>query len=154
MFNPSKKPLSFAFAIEMNNRHKMTMPERLEKFESIQEGLPMTGPVSLSPSEYSRFLFFMHASFIRLTYVYTQKPNFFELRLQLLFLYHNFQVNLKTPELQLVLIEDYPPATNNKKKKAEEMERVSLGRFMCAGQRHLIREYAVTNRLSVGNTRK
>ena len=55
MFNPGKKPLSFAFAIEMNNRHKMTMPERLEKFESIQEGLPMTGPVSLSPSEYSRF---------------------------------------------------------------------------------------------------
>jgi len=98
-------PLSFAFAIEMNNRHKMTMPERLEKFESIQEGLPMTG-----------------------------------------------SVNLKTPELQLVLIEDYPPATNNKKKKAEEMESVSLGRFMCAGQRRLIREYAVTNRLSVGNT--
>ena len=53
-----------------------------------------------------------------------------------------------------MLIEDYPPATNNKKKKAEEMESVSLGRFMCAGQRHLIREYAVTNRLSVGNTRK
>ena len=47
MFNPCKKPLSFAFGIEMNNRHKMTMPERLEKFESIQEGLPMTGPVSL-----------------------------------------------------------------------------------------------------------
>ena len=32
------------------------------------------------------------------------------------------------------------------------MEHVTLTRFLCNGQRHLIREYAVTNRLSVGNT--
>ena len=32
------------------------------------------------------------------------------------------------------------------------MEYVTLTRFLCGGQRHLIREYAVTNRLSVGNT--
>ena len=58
----------------------------------------------------------------------------------------------KSPEVLLVLIEDYPPSKNNKKKKAEEMEHVTLTRFLCNGQRHLIREYAVTNRLSVGNT--
>lgn len=86
-------PMSFAFAIEMTNRNKMPMPERVAKFESLQVGLPMTG-----------------------------------------------DVNLKEPQVQLVLIEDYPPAKNNKKKTPDEMETVTLSRFMCTGQRHLIRE--------------
>ena len=38
---------AFAFGIEMTNRNKMPMPERVGKFESLQEGLPMTGDVNL-----------------------------------------------------------------------------------------------------------
>ena len=53
------------------------------------------------------------------------------------------KINLKNPEVLLVLIEDYPPSVNNKKKKPEQMEHVSLSRFITNGQRKLIQEYGV-----------
>ena len=86
-------PMTFSFRIEMTNRHKMPMPERIAKFESLVVGLPMTG-----------------------------------------------SVNLKEPQVQLALIEDYPPSINNKKKTPDQMEKVTLGRFMCGGQRRSIIE--------------
>ena len=89
----------------MVNRNKMSMPERLKKFENLEPGLPMTG-----------------------------------------------KINLNNPEVLLVLLERYPPCKNNQKKKPEEMDHVFLGRFISGGQRKLIQDYAVTNRIAVGNT--
>ena len=89
----------------MVNRNKMSMPERLKKFENLEPGLPMTG-----------------------------------------------KINLNNPEVLLVLLERYPPCKNNRKKKPEEMDHVFLSRFICGGQRKLIQDYAVTNRIAVGNT--
>ena len=89
----------------MVNRNKMSMPERLKKFENLEPGLPMTG-----------------------------------------------KINLNNPEVLLVLLERYPPCKNNQKKKPEEMDHVFLSRFIIGGQRKLIQDYAVTNRIAVGNT--
>lgn len=42
---------TFAFGIETINRKKMSMPERLAKFESFTQCLPMSGKINLSAPE-------------------------------------------------------------------------------------------------------
>jgi len=98
----------FAFGIEMVHRKKMLMPERIQKFDSFADSLPMKG-----------------------------------------------KIDLRNPECLVVIIEQYEPPVDNKKRNYESgdsLMNVTITRFICHGQRRLIEKYAVKNRRLVGNT--
>lgn len=95
----------FAFEIELIHRKKMTMPERIRKFDSFASCLPMRG-----------------------------------------------KINLKKPECKITIIENYGVPKDNSPKGEYDLVYVTVGRFLCNGQRNLIVKYAVSNRVAVGNT--
>ena len=62
------------------------------------------------------------------------------------------KINLKKPECKITIIENYGVPKDNSPKGEYDLVYVTVGRFLCNGQRNLIVKYAVSNRVAVGNT--
>ena len=73
------------------HRKKMTMEERIERFNSLKDCLPMRGTI-----------------------------------------------NLKNPEVLVVIIENYKTPVDNSKKTKADLIGVAVTRFICNGQRDLV----------------